>query len=194
MSEDMRITKGKETKERILTASMQIISEAGIDGLSAKKIADLSGVSKSNIFHHFGSVDEVLQVLFQSILSNLVEPVKSFEGKNAKQFLHFLGGSIYSLSEEEKLSYTVLLNFYNASLYNEKYRSYLLKTKNELIDAIAGQLSNFSEQSEDRIEKVSEMIVMTLDGYGLHYLLEPDKKTWKEIWSLQVAIWQALLK
>ncbi|UOE94795.1 TetR/AcrR family transcriptional regulator [Alkalihalobacillus sp. LMS39] len=194
MTQDQRITKGNETKERILAASIRICAEEGIEGLSAKKIADFLGISKSNVFHHFGSVDELLNVMFETILVSLVKPIKSHHGPNLKAFLSFLGESIYSLSEEEKGTYSVLLNFYNFSLYNEKYKAYLLKTKNEVIDAIATQLSRYSSQKRERLLKVSEMIIMTLDGYGLHFLLETDLDNFKEIWTLQVDAWQSLLK
>lgn len=194
MTQDLRIAKGNETKDRILAASMSIISEEGIDGLSAQKIADLLGISKSNIFHHFGPVDEILSVIFTNILAYLVKPVQSHQGPNLESFLLFLGESIYSLSEEEKLSYSVLLNFYNTCLHNEKYSAYLLKTKDELVDAIATQLSRYSPQNIERLLKISEMIIMTLDGYGLHFLLESDIVTFKEIWALQVEAWQSLLK
>ncbi|WP_026477497.1 TetR/AcrR family transcriptional regulator [Alkaliphilus transvaalensis] len=194
MTQDLRIAKGNETKDRILAASMKIIAKEGIEGLSAKKIADLLGISKSNIFHHFGSIDEVLNVIFENILADLVKPVKSHEGPNLKVFLLFLGESIYSLTEEEKLSYSVLLHFYNSCLYNEKYRTYLLKTKDEMVDAIATQLSHYSSQEKDRLLKISEMIIMTLDGYGLHFLLESDIKRFRDVWTLQVEAWQSLLK
>ncbi|SCY22915.1 TetR/AcrR family transcriptional regulator [Alkaliphilus peptidifermentans] len=193
MTQDLRITKGNETKDRILAASMKIIAEEGIEGLSAKKIADLLGISKSNIFHHFGSVDEVLNVIFENILDYLVKPVKSHQGPDLKVFLLFLGESIYSLSEEEKISYSVLLNFYNSCLYNEKYRAYLLKTKDEMIDAIATQLSRYSSQRKEKLLIISEMIIMTLDGYGLHFLLESDIETFEKIWTLQIDAWQSLL-
>ncbi|MFA9559974.1 TetR/AcrR family transcriptional regulator [Evansella sp. AB-rgal1] len=194
MTQDRRINKGNETKERILTAAMRIISEEGIEGVSAKKIADRSGISKSNIFHHFGSVEEVLHVIFENLLAYLVEPVKSHQGPDLEAFLLFLGESIYLLNEEEILSYSVLLNFYNTSLHNEKYRAYLLMTKNEMIDAIATQLMRYSSQSKEKLLKISEMIIMTLDGYGLHFLLDSDKDICKESWTLQVETWKFLLK
>ena len=194
MTQDLRITKGNETKDRILAASMSIISQEGIEGLSAQKIADLSGISKSNIFHHFKSVEEVLTTLFERILADMVNPVKAYQGTDLETFLLFLGESIYLLSEEEKSSYAVLLHFYNTCLYNEKYRASLLKTKDEMIDAIAIQLSRYSPHGKERLLKIAEMIIITLDGYGLHYLLESDPITFKEIWTLQVKAWQSLLE
>lgn len=194
MTQDLRIMKGNETKDRILIASMSIISQEGIEGLSAQKIADLSGISKSNIFHHFKSVDEVLTTLFESILADMANPVKTYRGQDLEAFLLFLGESIYLLSEEEKLSYAVLLHFYNTCLYNEKYRAHLLRSRDEMTDAIATQLSRYSPQGKEKLLKIAEMVIMTLDGYGLHYLLGSDSVKFKEIWTLQVKAWQTLLE
>ncbi|WP_058306147.1 TetR/AcrR family transcriptional regulator [Gracilibacillus massiliensis] len=194
MTNDLRITKGNETKHRIIAASIKIISEEGLKGLSAKKIADLSGISKSNIFHHFGSVDEVVHVIFENILADMVKPIEANQEPDLESFLIFLGESIYSISDEEKSAYAVLLHFYNTCLYNEKYRAYLLKTKIEVIGAIATQLSRYSSHRKEKLLKVSEMIIMTLDGYGLHFLLDSDRARFKEIWTLQVKAWQSLLQ
>lgn len=194
MEKDQRIIKGNETKRHIINASMKIISEEGIEGLSAKKVADLSKISKSTIFHHYSSVEGILDEIFESMLSYLVEPVKTQKAPTLEDFLLFLGESIYSLSDEDKLTYSVLLNFYISCLHNKKYRSALIKAKEEMIDAIAVQLSRYTSRKKEYLRKVSEMMIMTLDGYGLHFLLDSDSKTFKEIWALQVKAWQALLE
>jgi len=194
MEKDQRIIKGNETKKHIINASMKIISEEGIEGLSAKKVADLSKISKSTIFHHYSSVEGILDEIFKSMLSYLVEPIKAQKAPALEDFLFSLGESIYSLSDEDKLTYSVLLNFYISCLHNKKYRSALIKAKEEMIDAIADQLSRYTSQKRKSLLSIAEMIIMTLDGYGLHFLLDSDSNTVKEIWALQVKSWQALLE
>lgn len=194
MAKDQRIIKGNETKKHIITASMKIISEEGIKGLSAKKVADLSKISKSTIFHHFPSLDGILDEIFESMLAYLVEPIDSQKAPDLEGFLSSLGENIYSLSDEEKLTYSVLLNFYNTSLHNKKYRISLIKAKEEMIEAIATQLSHYSSQKKERLLQISEMMIMTLDGYGLHFLLDSDKSTFEELWALQIKAWQGLLE
>ena len=53
---DQRKAKGEETKQKIIESAIQIVSLEGIKGLSAKKVADNAGISKSNVFHHFKSL------------------------------------------------------------------------------------------------------------------------------------------
>ncbi|MBM7541946.1 TetR/AcrR family transcriptional regulator [Amphibacillus cookii] len=194
MTEYQSMFKGNKTKDRILAASMEIIAKEGIEGLSAKKIADLSGISKSTLFHHFGSIDEVLNIVFEYTITYLIKPVQSDQSTNLEGFLLSLGESIYTLTEEEKIAYLVLLNFYITCLHNEKYRSYLLKAKNEMTEAIASQLTNYSSQNKDRLLQISEIIMMTLDGYAIHFLLQPGRGAFKEIWALHVSGWLTLLK
>ncbi len=56
--------KGAETHERILGAAVRLVSRGGLDGLSIGALADELHLSKSGLFAHFGSKDELrLQTL-----------------------------------------------------------------------------------------------------------------------------------
>ena len=56
--------KGLETRERILRHAMRVVSRDGLEGLSIGTLADSLGMSKSGLFAHFGSKDELqLEVL-----------------------------------------------------------------------------------------------------------------------------------
>ncbi|HEX5760680.1 MAG TPA: TetR/AcrR family transcriptional regulator [Thermoanaerobaculia bacterium] len=56
--------KGAETKERILEQAVGLASRDGLDGLSIGGLATELGLSKSGLFAHFGSKEELqLQVL-----------------------------------------------------------------------------------------------------------------------------------
>jgi AcrR family transcriptional regulator len=53
-------TKGERTKAAILDAALRIVSKAGLDGLTIGTLADATGMSKSGLFAHFGSREELL--------------------------------------------------------------------------------------------------------------------------------------
>lgn len=56
--------KGAETKERILDQAVRLASRDGLDGLTIGTLSSELGLSKSGLFAHFGSKDELqLQVL-----------------------------------------------------------------------------------------------------------------------------------
>jgi AcrR family transcriptional regulator len=53
-------TKGERTRAAILDAGFRIVSKAGLEGLTIGTLADAMGMSKSGLFAHFGSREELL--------------------------------------------------------------------------------------------------------------------------------------
>jgi AcrR family transcriptional regulator len=60
MSPATATTKGERTRAAILDAALRIVSKAGLDGLTIGTLADATGMSKSGLFAHFGSREELL--------------------------------------------------------------------------------------------------------------------------------------
>jgi AcrR family transcriptional regulator len=59
-----RLSKGDETRERIVDRAWRLASRDGLSGLSIGKLAAELGLSKSGLFAHFGSKEELeLEVL-----------------------------------------------------------------------------------------------------------------------------------
>ena len=53
-------TKGEQTRAVILDAAFKIASRLGLEGLTIGSLADETGMSKSGLFAHFGSREELL--------------------------------------------------------------------------------------------------------------------------------------
>jgi AcrR family transcriptional regulator len=53
-------TKGERTRAAILDAGFHIVSRAGLEGLTIGTLAAATGMSKSGLFAHFGSREELL--------------------------------------------------------------------------------------------------------------------------------------
>ena len=53
-------TKGERTRAAILDAGFHIVSKAGLEGLTIGTLAAATGLSKSGLFAHFGSREELL--------------------------------------------------------------------------------------------------------------------------------------
>jgi AcrR family transcriptional regulator len=55
----MTRTKGEQTRTAILDAALDIASKLGLEGLTIGSLADATGMSKSGLFAHFGSREEL---------------------------------------------------------------------------------------------------------------------------------------
>ena len=55
----LNLTKGEETRALILKAALQHASTHGFDALTIGSLAEKTGMSKSGLFAHFGSKEEL---------------------------------------------------------------------------------------------------------------------------------------
>ena len=70
--------KGEETRQAILDEAVALSSRIGVSGLSIGALADKAGMSKSGLFAHFGSKEElqiaVLRESQQRFVDTVVRP------------------------------------------------------------------------------------------------------------------------
>ncbi len=55
----MGLTKGEQTRVTILDEALKIASKLGLEGLTIGSLADATGLSKSGLFAHFGSREDL---------------------------------------------------------------------------------------------------------------------------------------
>lgn len=53
------LQKGQQTKQLIIDAALGLATQIGLEGLSIGALAELTGMSKSGVFAHFGSREEL---------------------------------------------------------------------------------------------------------------------------------------
>ncbi|HTP61383.1 MAG TPA: TetR/AcrR family transcriptional regulator [Burkholderiales bacterium] len=78
MNPSSKGTKGETTRAAILDAGFHIVSKAGLEGLTIGTLAEATGMSKSGLFAHFGSREELLLAVMdrgqQEFLKIVVNP------------------------------------------------------------------------------------------------------------------------
>ncbi len=67
-------------KERILEAALEEFAARGYEAASTNAIAAKAHVAKGLVFHHFGSKEQLLEVLFEREVNRLIELVFAIEG------------------------------------------------------------------------------------------------------------------
>jgi AcrR family transcriptional regulator len=68
-------TKGERTRAAILDEGLKLVSKAGLDGLTIGTLAEATGMSKSGLFAHFGSREELLLAVLAHGQEEFVEVV-----------------------------------------------------------------------------------------------------------------------
>ena len=69
--------KGVATRELILASAYELAREDGMEGLSIGTVASSAGMSKSGVFAHFGSREQLQLALLESVAARFLEFVKA---------------------------------------------------------------------------------------------------------------------
>lgn len=64
--------RGEATVEQLLDAALRVYAETGEQGLTVAAITRTSGVSLGSLYHHFGSIDGLLDALVDRWLGHLL--------------------------------------------------------------------------------------------------------------------------
>jgi AcrR family transcriptional regulator len=73
----LNMTKGQDTKDRILGEALDIASTVGIEGLSIGELAKATEMSKSGLFAHFNSKEDLQLEVLRTGSANFIETVVS---------------------------------------------------------------------------------------------------------------------
>ncbi len=69
------VHKGQQTRASILDAALSLASQKGLEGLSIGTLADITGMSKSGVFAHFGSREELQMSVIREYHARFEEEV-----------------------------------------------------------------------------------------------------------------------
>jgi len=103
------ITSHSSSEVAIINAALQLFSERGFDGVSMRQVAEMAGVSKANIYHHFESKQALYIAVLRSsvtethkILEPLADSTESFESR-LKRFMTAHLSQIFKHSMNSRL-------------------------------------------------------------------------------------------
>ncbi len=95
-------------RDRMLEIAVQVFIEQGYDATSVASLAERLGLSKSALYHHFSSKEELLEVALDEALGGLEGVLADAEGGSARERLeHVLHGAVLVLVD--KIAYVTLL-------------------------------------------------------------------------------------
>ncbi len=112
---DGRLSKGREMREKILHATLELAGEKGISFLSARTLSEKAGISKANLFHHFKNMKEIKIEACLYFLTIIKPPLLELPYSDPRQYLIDLMNEIATFLEIN----SILIKGYNIICNNE---------------------------------------------------------------------------
>jgi AcrR family transcriptional regulator len=141
------------TKERLLGATMKLVSEKGYLGATTREIAQEAGVSEITLFRHFGSKEKLFEGMLgqYTFLPRLKELRPQLDGLTYEEALMTIAKRFLLTLKEQKSFIKIMYS--EANLYPDK----ALKVYNATGDELRATLSDYfaSLQKKGILRKVS---------------------------------------
>jgi AcrR family transcriptional regulator len=182
---DGRRERGRRTRESILGTAVDIGSVEGLEGLTIGRLASELGMSKSGLFAHFGSKEDLqlatIDAARRIFIGEVVEPVRAAE-RGLPRLTALL---------DLKLAYLQRGVFRGGCFFEAVRAEYDSRPPGPVRDRIAAQFSDWEQLLADRVRAAQaaghldpdvgpEQLAFELDAFGtaanLRYQFDRDER------------------
>ncbi len=168
------------TRTRILHAAVELMGREGPDGFSASSLAREVGVSKSTLFHHFDSLDEIPLAALEEVFFGAIDEMQG-QAASLEQSLSGLAAQMCALVDNERFLHAYFV-FFIKGIFDERFRARLARGAFAVHARLVETLSPHLAEGED-VEVASRMVEVMLDGLALHHLMMGDHDTLDRVWD-----------
>ncbi|MFD2470107.1 TetR/AcrR family transcriptional regulator [Amycolatopsis silviterrae] len=163
--------RGREVRQRLLTAATELVSERGWAAVSTRVLADRAGVTPSVVHYHFPSLQALLREAVLDAMREVLESVGPALAKTQSpaDLVTALFGSVEPYTGVDPLS-VLFVEAYLAARRDEELRDQI----GGLLLAFRAQVSRWlAERGVPEPDATTEVLVATIDGLLLHRGLAP---------------------
>lgn len=174
-----------DTKERLLEATFNLISEKGYLGATTREIAQRAGVNELTLFRHFGSKEKLFEEVLKkyTFLPKLKGLLPELRKMSYKESLWVLGERFIETLKDRKSLVRIMLSEIN--LYPDKIRNVYSSFIDEIISILAGYFRYL--QGKKVIRHLSpEMGARAFLGMIFSYFLSEEIMTGRVIDKIEV--------
>jgi AcrR family transcriptional regulator len=183
------MSKGEQTRERIVERAMALASRDGLEGLTIGNLAEHLGLSKSGLFGHFGSKEDLqIQVLAHAaerFTERVLKPALAFPRGEAR--LRMLFTRWIDWGRDAHLPGGCIFQAAAAELDDKpgKARDMLVDQQKSLLDSIERMARTAMEAREFRSDLdprqfAHDMYALVVGYHQLHRLLRDRRETARE--------------
>ncbi len=137
-----------KTRDKLLEATLQLISEKGYLGATTREIAAKAGVSELTLFRKFGKKEKLFEEMLESytFLPRLRDLIEEINEMPVKEGLNTIGTHFLKTLQERRPLAQIMLS--EMSHYPQKVR----RIYQQMIDNLAKTLKTYLEIRKDRGE------------------------------------------
>lgn len=162
-----------DASDRIVAATLEILSREGYAGLTTAKVAAESGQNKAMISYYFGSKGGLVTEVARQVAEAVVEEVlgRIGEPRNARELLEGMMDGIVGLALRDPRLPQVYIDLVSRSGVDDEPRRILSAMKGRFRVILAGLLGAIDDPPpENQIPVISTYLIASLEGFMLEQI------------------------
>ncbi|WP_415905717.1 TetR/AcrR family transcriptional regulator [Neptuniibacter sp. QD48_55] len=121
------------TRSLILNAATRIISQDGLQALTAGKLIAEAGVSKGGLYHHFRTMTEVEIEVLQLLSSKLLLTLQGYQAPQSKEeFLDRVESELFDCLISHDETARALFGYVSSSVFNQQIQVLLRQLQDDI--------------------------------------------------------------
>lgn len=167
------------TRERLLTAAIELIAEAGWGGVTTRAVAERAGVNQALVHYHYRSVPGLLRQAAYAAMSATFEPVilRLVEAEDPVAALRGMFAGLTEIDPDAPESRAVAEATVQAVRDPElgaQVRQMLALSRQELAQRLAAAQAGGRLATSAEPAALAAALAGLLDGLALHRLIDPE--------------------
>lgn len=168
------------TRQKLLDATIDLIAEQGLSGVTLGKVAQRTGLSRGISNYHFETKEqlmlEVLRMLYQEHERAWRSAVADVDESPVRR-LHILIKTLLTPPIADHRKVAVWMAFWGVAPQRETYLEICASIDREYEAEVAGVLRQLSADEESingmSLKDISVTLTSMIDGFWLNYLISP---------------------
>lgn len=122
----------QQIRQAILKNAIELAAEKGVNGVSIQAVADLVGVTKGGVFHHYPTKKKLLEAMIDNLLEQLDRVVDQLISNDEKMYGRFTRAYIQVTLEKNILGLDYSWSAISMTMLTDKtFNEYWIKWLNE---------------------------------------------------------------
>jgi TetR/AcrR family transcriptional regulator, regulator of biofilm formation and stress response len=167
------------TRERILSATVELMAEEGWGGVTTRAIAERAGVNQALVHYHYRSVSGLLREAAYAAMAAVFEPamVRVLEAPGPVEALRGIFDAFKEIdltTPQARALVEAMTQATRDAELSALVRQMLSLFRTEIAQRIAAAQTEGRVGSRADPEATAIVLTALLDGLGLHRLIDPD--------------------
>lgn len=184
-----KVVDHEQRRQELVEAAWRVIARVGIDGVTIREIANESGYSTGTLAHYFADKDDILRVALERADDNIRQRLDAMPTDlDPVEALYRILSEALPLDEDRRFELTLDVNFWARALNRPSLRSLQHGDHDDwrarVLLAVQAVQAVHERAAAIDAGQLTDILVASVDGLGLHGLIYPEYMTAERITAL----------